>query len=1126
MKIKRLITLVFTAIASSVVFTANAGNEQNKLNSTGANSSSLFKLYDGAQKIDVSKDISNAVFLELNYDELGRIYRARPSTLDLTVPLSPSRNITFNLHSTKILADNFKVRTSNNETMKYIPGIYYQGSVAGVKTRELAGISMFDNAVMAVFSINSETYVLGLWEHASNPDKNIYILYKDIDVKFARNFTCAAESLPENNIGVLKSGNGGGNQVQNTNCIKIYFECDYQMFLDKGSVNGVTNYVSGMFSVVQLLFNNEQINTEISEIYVWTATDPYISNATSSDYLNDFQATRTTFNGNLAHLLTTRNLGIGGVAFLDVICTPGNAYGFSEIETTYQAYPNYSNTILIVTHELGHNFGSKHTHWCGWPGGPIDNCVPVDNGPCTAGPSVSTNGGTIMSYCHLNVGTSLSNGFGTLPGNKIRTQYAAATCLTGCNSPPDAQFTSSAATNCNVPQTINFTDNSTFGTNAWQWDVDNDGTVDYTTQNPSHTYTVAGSYTVKLIATNANGSDTIIKPNLVSVGTVPAGSSIAITTGTNAFCQGTSVTFTATPTNGGTSPSYQWYVNGNAVGGETSITYTSNTLTGNPVVTCQVTSNAACASPATATSSGVTLTITPTVTPEISIVVSGGTSTICSGESVALSSSIFGGGTSPTYQWQVNGTNAGTGTSLTSSTFNNGDIITCTLTSTATCASPPSITSNSITVTVSPMVAPTAAIALSSGILPTCPGTPFTLAASSTNGGTSPSYQWQKNGVNVFAGTSFTPVSPANGDVITCIVTSNSECLSAPTATSNSITVSLISPTVPTVSTGITAGTNPSCTGVSSTYTATPTNGGTNPTYQWYLNGFPINGAQSQTYSPDSITTGDVLTCEIVSDGICPQTAGSNSITLEITPVASISFLADIDVCAGNIPVTVINSNPPGASFAWTNSNTAIGLAASGTGNVTAFTATNTGSTPVTATVTVTPSINNCQGTPDSYTITVNPTPEITQSGATLTSSGAPGYQWFLNGSPVMGATSQTHTAMLNGEYMVIVDGSDCPSESVTVTTAGIDEQGNELLFTVYPNPNTGNFSIWLNTASKGNYTFKIINSLGALVYDGELNDNAGSYSKEITLTDIAKGIYLVYVSNGEKEQAKKVIIY
>jgi hypothetical protein len=71
---------------------------------------------------------------------------------------------------------------------------------------------------------------------------------------------------------------------------------------------------------------------------------------------------------------------------------------------------------------------------------------------------------------------------------------------------------------------------------------------------------------------------------------------VAITaSAANPLCQGASVTFTAQPTNGGTTPVYQWKVNGQNVG-TNSPTYTTTTLTNNQVVTCQMTSSAACVS--------------------------------------------------------------------------------------------------------------------------------------------------------------------------------------------------------------------------------------------------------------------------------------------------------------------------------------------------------------------------------------------------------------------------------------------------------------------------------------------------------------------------------------------------
>ena len=84
--------------------------------------------------------------------------------------------------------------------------------------------------------------------------------------------------------------------------------------------------------------------------------------------------------------------------------------------------------------------------------------------------------------------------------------------------------------------------------------------------------------------------------------------SVSIAASSTTICSGTSVTFTATPTNGGSSPSYQWKVNGANVGTNSS-TYTTTTLANGQIVTVVMTSNATCASPTTATSNSIVMTV-------------------------------------------------------------------------------------------------------------------------------------------------------------------------------------------------------------------------------------------------------------------------------------------------------------------------------------------------------------------------------------------------------------------------------------------------------------------------------------------------------------------------------------
>ena len=144
--------------------------------------------------------------------------------------------------------------------------------------------------------------------------------------------------------------------------------------------------------------------------------------------------------------------------------------------------------------------------------------------------------------------------------------------LVSSSNAPSAQFAASIRQG-KYPLTVQFTDTSvSTGTTLYKWDVNNDGTTDYTTKNPSHTYTAAGTYTVRHTVTNTYGSDTEIKTNYITVtspGTTPAPTPATATAKlpTAQFTAGTTsgkaplaVQFTGTSVSAGTT-TYKWDVN-------------------------------------------------------------------------------------------------------------------------------------------------------------------------------------------------------------------------------------------------------------------------------------------------------------------------------------------------------------------------------------------------------------------------------------------------------------------------------------------------------------------------------------------------------------------------------------
>ena len=395
--------------------------------------------------------------------------------------------------------------------------------------------------------------------------------------------------------------------------------------------------------------------------------------------------------------------------------------------------------------------------------------------------------------------------------------------------------------------------------------------------------------------------------------------SIASSDADNTICAGTSVTFTATPVNGGT-PSYQWKLNGTNVG-TNAATYTNAALANNDVVSVVMTAGG-CDATGTATSNNITTVVNSSVTPSVSVASSDADNSICAGSSVTFTATPTNGGSTPSYQWKLNGTNVGTNaTTYTNASLANNDVVTVVMTANNTCQSSATANGNNVTTTVATSVTPSVSVASSDADNSICSGSSVTFTATPTNGGSTPSYQWKLNGTNVGTNaTTYTNASLANNDVVTVVMTANNTCQSSATANGNNVTTTVATSVTPSVSVASSDADNSICSGSSVTFTATPTNGGSTPSYQWKLNGTNV-GTNATTYTNASLANNDVVTVVMTANNTCQSsaTANGNNVTTAVNALSNYYTDADGDTYgAGTATQACVN---PGAGYSTNNTD-------------------------------------------------------------------------------------------------------------------------------------------------------------------------------------------------------------
>lgn len=412
----------------------------------------------------VAKEFKNSKEVDFfQFDAKAISHQERSFSLDL--PLH-NKTMTLELVAVDDSFYDYVVTTDKGETFASNREIrHYRGVVKGDKS-SLVAISFFEDEVGGIIANDEGNFNIGtLAKH-----KGI-LLYKDSNLVKQSNFGCGLEDEDEKDNGtydpkiLLQESKLAVKGINNT-CIRMYFETEYDMFQEKGSVFSVERQVATIFNQVALIYKNENLNIKISAIKVWTSEDPYVSTKTKT-LLPEFLSKISSYDGDLAQLLTFRDIGGGRAAFDQFDSVPKARVSVAQLYTSELFDNIYSWNVNVIAHEFGHALSSRHTHACRWGRNgtsAIDHCgsyyeyekgteiSEIEGYNCLdkVNPIAPLNGGTIMSYCHLqSVGINLNKGFGIEPGNTIRDYVARkAHVLNSCNysfCPSDALIYTSTA---------------------------------------------------------------------------------------------------------------------------------------------------------------------------------------------------------------------------------------------------------------------------------------------------------------------------------------------------------------------------------------------------------------------------------------------------------------------------------------------------------------------------------------------------------------------------------------------------------------------------------------------------------------------------------------------------------
>ncbi|MBS1536773.1 MAG: FG-GAP repeat protein [Bacteroidetes bacterium] len=290
-------------------------------------------------------------------------------------------------------------------------------------------------------------------------------------------------------------------------------------------------------------------------------------------------------------------------------------------------------------------------------------------------------------------------------------------------------------------------------------------------------------------------------------------------------------------------------------------------------------------------------------------------------------------------------------------------------------------------------------------------------------------------------------------------------------------------------------------------------------TYMWE----PTLGLSSATI-PTPLATPQVTTTYIVTANDANGCISHDTVVVEVKPNLSVTTGEDVFVCSGES--VQLNSQLTGGtapfSYAWSPSFWL------NSGSIPNPIASPSSNTQYILTVT---DANNCVSR-DTINVGVNPLairPEITQVNDTLISTPSAKYQWAKEGKDIPGATAQKYnfTATGRGNYSVTItneNGCRATSNPRFVNPLGVDEELTSIGVTIFPNPVHNELTLQADIERPVAVRIMIDNLVGGRMLTITETAQAGNYRKNIELTTLPSGVYLLHIYIDGKHGVRKII--